>query len=59
MEKTCKTCMYCRRLKHNFEVGKGYEHSVCCTYLHDTDRGFIMQVSENGLACEVYKENEV
>lgn len=52
----CKNCRYCYKLKHNFKVGKGYEHDVCCTYLYDTDKGFIMQVAEDGEACEAYKE---
>lgn len=52
----CKNCKFCYKLKHNFKLGKGFEHDVCCTYLYDTAKGFIMQVVEDGEACEVYKE---
>lgn len=60
MERKCKNCKCFHRLKHNFEVGKGYEESSCCVALarmNDDYGFFVMQVDENGF-CEMYMERE-
>lgn len=58
MVPTCKNCIYCRKMVHNFRVGEGFRHSYACTYLHDTEKGVILETAHDNLACEVFKENE-
>ena len=36
-EPRCADCRYFHKLKHNFEVGKGYEESHCCTIMLEHD----------------------
>lgn len=30
-EKICKNCVWISKLRHNFEVGEGFQESFCCT----------------------------
>ena len=62
-EKRCENCKYLRKLKHNFQVGSGFEESFCCVIFANEKNGFAVQVELNDDACEMYKkgneENEV
>lgn len=48
-EEKCENCIFCRRLKHNFETGKEFvENHACDVLLHvpDTsDKSWIQEVS--------------
>ena len=53
----CKSCKYCRRLKKDFKVGKGYAESECCILFADEADGFVLEVGDNSY-CEMYMEAE-
>ena len=58
MSDCCENCIYCHRLKHNFEVGKGFEESLACdVLLHLDGDGFIVETSKNEM-CEMFTEKE-
>jgi hypothetical protein len=58
-EPRCVDCRFFHKLKHNFEVGKGYEESHCCTIMleHETpqDITWVQEVEENS-RCEMFTE---
>ena len=33
IEPRCDKCKFCRKLKHNFKVGEGFEETLCCIML--------------------------
>lgn len=53
----CEHCKFLRRLKHNFEVGKGYEESFCCVIFAKEKDGFASEVEKGG-SCEIFREKE-
>ena len=61
----CENCIFFHMLKHNFERGKGFQHSHCCTVWveYDLARGeysdatWIQQVSPDGM-CEMFCDKE-
>lgn len=53
MTECCKDCNSCRRLEHNFKVGKGYEESLACVLLHD----LIVETSADDM-CEMFTPKE-
>lgn len=53
MTEKCENCLYLRRLKHNFTVGKGYEESKCCVALLEDD-GWVQEVKQDDF-CEMYE----
>lgn len=61
MRNECKDCRYFHKLKHNFEIGKGYEVSSCCIILtriaEHPDRydAFVIETQEDSV-CEMFKE---
>lgn len=61
-KRKCGNCFYYRRMKHNFNIGKGYEKSFCCIRYANDIGGFILEIEENSV-CEEHifvgrKENE-
>lgn len=53
-EERCEICKYYHPLKHNFQIGKGYEESYCCDVLfRQYGDGWILEVDPNGM-CEMY-----
>lgn len=61
MDLSCKNCRYYHRLKHNFEVNKGFEKSFCCDVLMKGEPGgWIQEVSPDD-RCKMFtrKETEV
>lgn len=57
MTEKCENCLYLRRLKHNFTVGKGYEESKCCIFhleINDGEDGWAQEVKEDDF-CELYE----
>lgn len=56
MTEQCSNCIYYRRLKHNFELRKGFEDSNCCivwTKIEDGENAFIVEVDEYDM-CEMF-----
>lgn len=56
MDKACKNCKYMTRLKHNFQVGSGFEETFCCIIFANEKNGFAIQVELNNDACEMYQK---
>ena len=61
-EPRCADCRFFHKLKHNFEVGKGFEESHCCTIMieHDfeppvKDITWVQEVEEDS-RCEMFTE---
>ena len=61
-EPKCADCRFFHKLKHNFEVGKGFKESHCCTIMleHDfepsvKDITWVQEVEENS-RCEMFTE---
>ena len=61
-EPRCVDCRFFHKLKHNFEVGKGFEESHCCTIMleHDfepsvKDITWVQEVEEDS-RCEMFTE---
>jgi hypothetical protein len=58
-EPRCADCRFFHKLKHNFEVGKGYEESHCCTIMleHETpqDITWVQEVEEDS-RCEMFTD---
>ena len=59
-EPRCADCRFFHKLKHNFEVGKGFEESHCCTIMieHDfepsvKDITWVQEVEEDS-RCEMF-----
>lgn len=54
-EQSCKCldCRYCRRLKHEFEVGKGHVEGLCCVALANEEDGFVLEIDKNSY-CEMF-----
>lgn len=50
-EKICKNCVWYASLSHNFQVGKGFEKSHCCTAAYM--EGFIVEVRPED-TCEEF-----
>ena len=57
----CIECKYCRKLKYNFEVGKGFKESYCCIVLlqmpDTTPDCWVQEVNVNG-GCEMFSCNK-
>ena len=51
----CKNCKYWKKLKHNFVVGKGFEHSHCCVLFvgEESEDCFCLETKANEL-CEMF-----
>ena len=53
----CIECKHYLKLKHNFEVGKGFEESHCCIALlqmvDTTPDCWVQEVNDNG-GCEMF-----
>ena len=62
MESKCENCRYFHMLKHNFEVGKGYEISSCCIALTrvcenpSMYEAFVVEVDKDS-ECELFEES--
>ena len=54
-EERCENCKYLRKLKHNFQVGKGFEEAFCCVIFTNEKNGFALQVELNDV-CEIYQK---
>lgn len=52
--RACPNCRFCKRLKHNFQVGKGYEESLCCILLLNEENSFALEVDEDSY-CEEFR----
>lgn len=55
MEK-CEYCKFFHRLKHNFERGKGFEESHCCTAWIELEPildSWVQEVTANEM-CELF-----
>lgn len=52
----CGECIYCVKLKHNFEKGSGFEISSCCAAFIRDDEGFVFEVDPDIGYCELEKE---
>lgn len=57
-EERCERCKHATRLKHNFQVGIGFEESFCCTLFAKEKDGFVLQVELNDM-CEMYEKGGV
>ena len=55
MTECCKNCKYWKKLKHNFVVGKGFEHSHCCVLFvsEESEDCFCLETEANEL-CEMF-----
>lgn len=54
----CVNCKYYHRMKHNFEVNKGFEESHCCDVLMKGEPGgWIQEVAPNDM-CEMFTRKE-
>lgn len=64
----CTTCKYCKRLKKDYKVGKGFTESKCCAmllYIDEIEKDkykqrtepWVQEVEENSY-CEMYQEAE-
>lgn len=53
---TCGKCIYCVKLKHNFEKGSGFEISSCCIYFSKIKDGLVIEVNPDNSYCELEKE---
>lgn len=61
IKERCNNCIYFHRLKHNFQVPKGFEESHACDvlmHIDDGDEGWIQEVTPDGM-CEMFTEKEV
>jgi len=61
-ETKCSNCRYFRKLKHNFERGKGFSEDYCCVfweYWIDFDNPkeeiWIQEVGKNSM-CEMFED---
>ena len=63
VEEKCNNCKFFHNLKHNFEVGKGYENSSCCVlFTKDSKDGdeydsFVVEVTPDSI-CEMFARKE-
>ena len=51
MEERCELCKFYRRLKHNFERGKGFEESHCCVIFEQENE--VLEVAPTSM-CEMF-----
>lgn len=54
-EESCEHCKHYHKLKHNFEVGKGYVESHCCDVL--LSDGWVQEVYPWDM-CEMFVRGE-
>ena len=54
-EERCENCKHKTRLKHNFQVGNGFEETFCCTLFSKEKDGFVVQVELSDM-CEMYEK---
>ena len=59
-ETKCSNCKYFRKLKHNFERGKGFDEDYCCVvweYVDVDDAGerWVQEVGKNSM-CEMFDD---
>lgn len=56
MKGTCETCLYCRRLVHNFIPGEGWCDGTCCIVFAES--GPVYETDNENL-CEHWTQKEI
>lgn len=51
----CKNCHCKRRLKHNFQVDKGFEETYCCVLFANEKDGYVIQADPTDF-CEEFRK---
>lgn len=60
MNEQCSECRFYHRLKHNFELGKGFEESHCCTVWIELEPildSWVQEITADDI-CELFTRKE-